>query len=95
MTDLPQNLPRLKIGLALSDLGFYHRETMRLPDDLVHFFQLYQDKLGTEELFFELQPEMPWLKGQDGLAHLPNQDNKWYKLGMAAEQEVMKPRTPE
>lgn len=85
MTDLPKKLPRLKIGLALSDLGFYHRETMKLPDDLARFFQLYRDKFGTEELFFELQPETPWLKGRDGLAHLPNQDNRWYKLGMAAE----------
>ncbi len=85
--DAPKNLPRIKIGLALSDLGFYHRETMKLPDDLSRFFQLYREKFATDALFFELQPEAPWLSGKSGFLHLLNTENRWYELGMAAERE--------
>lgn len=85
---LKKNLPRIKVGLALSDAGFYHRETMRLPDDLPEFFHRYQDKFETEDLFFELQPEMPWLKKRGDFSYVANEDNEWLKLGRAAAQRV-------
>ncbi|HEC99817.1 MAG TPA: hypothetical protein ENN18_05495 [Proteobacteria bacterium] len=84
--NVPKNLPRIKVGLALSDAGFYHRETMRLPEDLSEFFQRYQDKFETEKLFFELQPEMPWLKKKGDFSYVADEDNRWLKLGRAAEQ---------
>jgi hypothetical protein len=83
---LPPNMPRIKVGLALSDAGLYHRETMRLPEDLQEFCRLFQEKLGTDEVFFELQPEMPWLSKQPGSQCVPDMDNSWYKLGHAARQ---------
>lgn len=77
------NLPKVRIGLALSDVGFYQTETMRLPEDLLDFFRLSKDKLDSEGLFFEFQPETPWLKKRD-FAYVINEENKWMMLGRAA-----------
>ncbi len=89
----PRNLPRIKVGLALSDAGFYHRETMRLPEDLREFFERYQEKFETEELFFELQPEMPWLKKKGDFSYIADEDNKWLRMGRAIQEPAEEPYT--
>jgi len=85
--NLSPNMPRIKVGLALSDAGLYHRETMRLPEDLLQFFELFREKFDTEELFFELQPETSWMMRKAGSQYALNEDNGWYKLGRAAREQ--------
>ncbi len=80
-------LPGIQVGLALSDVGFYQRETMKIPDDLPEFFQRYQEKFETRELFFEFQPEFPWLKKRE-FSYTPDEQNPWLKLGRAAEHRL-------
>jgi sugar phosphate isomerase/epimerase len=81
---MPAKMPQIRVGLALSDAGLYQREVMTLPDDLLQFFTLSQEKFAREELFFELQPELPWLLKKNGYLCVPNEGNSWYKLGLAA-----------
>ena len=79
---MSDNYPDIRVGIALSDAALY-REDAELPADLPEFFQLYQEKLNTARLFFELQPEAPWIKKKEDACYVPDRENPWLKLGKA------------
>lgn len=83
-------MPEIQVGLALSDAGFYHSETMKIPDDLSQFFSQYEAKLKTRKLFFEFQPELPWIKKRE-FSYIADGGNKWLKLGRTAEKGLEGP----
>ena len=82
-----QNLPKIRIGLALSDAALY-KEDAGLPNDLIAFFDLYRQKFRTDELFFELQPEAPWVKQKGDFLYIADDENPWLKMGRAFEGAV-------
>ncbi|MFH1148257.1 MAG: TIM barrel protein [Pseudomonadota bacterium] len=84
MSSFTIRMPEIKIGMALSDAGFYHSETMKLPDELARFFSQYEAKLETQKLFFEFQPELSWIRRRE-FSYVADSGNKWLKLGRAAE----------
>ena len=75
--------PLIKVGLAISDAGFSSPAPLVLPEDLEHFLRIAADRLPGRGLFFEFQPEMPWIVKDSGSRFAPDTGNKWFELGRA------------
>ncbi len=73
----------MKVGLALSDAGFYRPGQSMMPKDLDFYFRLAEKRLPGQEPFFEFQPEASWILEEPGHFFAPDKKNKWLELGRA------------
>ncbi len=76
----PKTKPAIRVGLAISDASFASPGALTLPEDLDCFFRLAADRLPGRGLFFEFQPELPWIIKESGSRFVPDAGNRWLEL---------------